>query len=99
MHRRDGRLCLNRARRARFERPVEQRGGTSDCTLVPARPVLVREGNGTAVLVESSVSSSVVEQQEGEQTAGLGLPGIRLDDGAREPDGEAAQICADRRTT
>jgi hypothetical protein len=97
MDRSDGGLDLKWPGRTGGERTLEHRSGASDRLTIPARSVLVGQGNRISVLVDAGVAPRVVQEEEREQPCGLGLLGVRLEEGAREPDREPAEVRADRR--
>ena len=90
----DRRLQLVGAGAAQAQRAVELRAALGERAGVPARAVLVGQGDVAAVAGHARVAARVVDEHERQQPGGLGVVGHELREQAAEADRLDAQLGA-----
>ena len=96
MQRRDRRLELVGPGPARRERALEHAQAGTDPPLVPARAVLLVEGDVVPARVDARRAAGVVEEHQREQPEHLSVVGHQPAEEEAEADRLAAQLSADQ---
>ena len=75
---RNGGFNLERTRRADRQSAFEERGSLGDVLPIPARPILLGQRDGQAILTETGRTAGLVQKEQRQQPPHLGVPGKRV---------------------